>query len=78
MVTCGWLAPPANGSKEGMRYTLGSTVHFSCNNGFSLAGAQSSTCQADGTWSAPTPECQQTGENAVHVHTAHAPFPLNP
>ncbi|XP_040859514.1 sushi domain-containing protein 2 [Ochotona curzoniae] len=63
VVTCGWLAPPANGSKEGMRYTLGSTVHFSCNNGFSLAGAQSSTCQADGTWSAPTPECQQTGRS---------------
>nr|XP_005334516.1 sushi domain-containing protein 2 isoform X1 [Ictidomys tridecemlineatus] len=58
VISCGWLAPPANGHKEGLRYLVGSTVHFHCNRGFSLAGAETSTCQADGTWSTPTPECQ--------------------
>uniref|UniRef100_A0A8C9QAS4 Sushi domain containing 2 n=1 Tax=Spermophilus dauricus TaxID=99837 RepID=A0A8C9QAS4_SPEDA len=58
VMSCGWLAPPANGHKEGLRYLVGSTVHFHCNSGFSLAGAETSTCQADGTWSTPTPECQ--------------------
>uniref|UniRef100_A0A5F9D5W0 Sushi domain containing 2 n=1 Tax=Oryctolagus cuniculus TaxID=9986 RepID=A0A5F9D5W0_RABIT len=33
VVTCGWLAPPANGSKEGIRYTLGSTIRFRCDSG---------------------------------------------
>nr|XP_002722603.2 sushi domain-containing protein 2 [Oryctolagus cuniculus] len=63
VVTCGWLAPPANGSKEGIRYTLGSTIRFRCDSGYSLAGAQTSTCQADGTWSAPTPKCHQGGRS---------------
>ena len=63
MVSCGWLAPPSNGHKEGMRYLVGSTVHFHCDSGYSLAGAEASTCQADGTWSLPTPTCQP-GEDA--------------
>ena len=63
VVSCGWLAPPANGHKLGDRYLEGSTVRFRCNNGYSLAGAEASTCRADGTWSWPTPTCQP-GENA--------------
>lgn len=63
VVSCGWLAPPANGHKQGDRYLEGSTVRFRCNNGYSLAGAEASTCRADGTWSWPTPTCQP-GENA--------------
>ncbi|XP_026304213.1 sushi domain-containing protein 2 isoform X1 [Piliocolobus tephrosceles] len=58
VVSCGWLAPPPNGQKEGNRYLAGSTIYFHCDNGYSLAGAETSTCQADGTWSSPTPECQ--------------------
>lgn len=65
MVSCGWLAPPANGHKQGERYLVGSTVRFRCNNGYSLAGADASTCQADGTWSWPTPTCQPGRSYAV-------------
>ncbi|XP_027812646.2 sushi domain-containing protein 2 [Ovis aries] len=65
VVSCGWLAPPANGHKQGERYLVGSTVRFRCNNGYSLAGAEASTCQADGTWSWPTPTCQPGRSYAV-------------
>lgn len=58
MVSCGWLAPPSYGHKEGVSYLAGSTIHFHCDRGYSLAGAEASTCQADGTWSWPTPTCQ--------------------
>ncbi|XP_010602217.1 sushi domain-containing protein 2 isoform X1 [Fukomys damarensis] len=57
-VSCGWLAAPSNGHKEGFKYLMGSTIRFHCESGYSLAGADTSTCQADGTWSAPTPQCQ--------------------
>ncbi|XP_027949983.1 sushi domain-containing protein 2 [Eumetopias jubatus] len=58
VTSCGWLAPPPNGRKEGIRYLSGSTVSFHCDSGYSLFGAEASTCQADGTWSRPTPMCQ--------------------
>ncbi|XP_037679498.1 sushi domain-containing protein 2 [Choloepus didactylus] len=58
VVSCGWLAPPVNGHKDGTRYLEGSTVRFGCAGGYSLAGADTSTCQADGTWSTSTPKCQ--------------------
>lgn len=58
VVSCGWLPPPVNGHKEGLRYLEGSVVRFGCNSGYSLAGPESSTCRADGKWSSPTPECQ--------------------
>lgn len=63
VVSCGWLASPSNGHKEDFKYLMGSTIHFHCDDGYSLAGAETSTCQADGTWSAPTPQCQ-LGEDA--------------
>uniref|UniRef100_A0A2K5UEM5 Sushi domain containing 2 n=1 Tax=Macaca fascicularis TaxID=9541 RepID=A0A2K5UEM5_MACFA len=65
VVSCGWLAPPPNGQKEGNRYLAGSTIYFHCDNGYSLARAETSTCQADGTWSSPTPECQPGRSYAV-------------
>lgn len=73
VVSCGWLAPPSNGLKEGSKYLMGSTVYFHCNNGYSLEGAEVSTCQADGTWSYPTPTCQP-GEMACFS----CPWPLLP
>ncbi|XP_077631532.1 sushi domain-containing protein 2 isoform X2 [Crocuta crocuta] len=63
--SCGWLAPPPNGHKEGISYLMGSTVYFHCNSGYSLVGAETSTCQADGTWSRPTPTCQPGRSYAV-------------
>ncbi|XP_054448861.1 sushi domain-containing protein 2 [Pteronotus mesoamericanus] len=65
VVSCGWLEPPSNGVKEGSKYLKGSTVYFHCNNGYSLEGSQVSTCQADGTWSSPTPSCQPGRSHTV-------------
>ncbi|XP_019520929.1 PREDICTED: sushi domain-containing protein 2 [Hipposideros armiger] len=65
VVSCGWLAPPLNGSKDGTKYLMGSMVYFHCKNGYSLAGAEVSTCLADGTWSSPPPTCQPGRSHAV-------------
>ncbi|KAF6083165.1 sushi domain containing 2 [Phyllostomus discolor] len=65
VVSCGWLAPPDNGLKEGSKYLMGSTVYFHCNNGYSLEGAEVSTCQANGNWSYPTPACQPGRSHTV-------------
>nr|XP_044988993.1 sushi domain-containing protein 2 [Jaculus jaculus]XP_044988994.1 sushi domain-containing protein 2 [Jaculus jaculus] len=65
VVSCGWLAPPSNGFKEGLRYLVGSSVHFRCSSGYSMTGAETSICRADGTWSTPTPECQPGRSHAV-------------
>lgn len=65
VVSCGWLAQPTNGLKEGISYLVGSKIYFHCNNGYSLAGAETSTCLADGTWSSPTPTCQSGRSHAV-------------
>lgn len=65
VVSCGWLAPPLHGHKEGTKYLKGSEIYFHCENGYSLAGAEVSTCLADGTWSSPTPTCQPGRSHAV-------------
>ncbi|XP_070256168.1 sushi domain-containing protein 2 [Myotis yumanensis] len=65
VVSCGRLAPPPNGRKDGTNYLMGSTVSFHCNNGYSLVGAEVSQCQADGTWSRPAPTCQPGRSHAV-------------
>ncbi|XP_008067298.1 sushi domain-containing protein 2 [Carlito syrichta] len=65
VVSCGRLGPPSNGQKEGNRYLMDSIVSFHCNDGYSLEGAGISTCQADGTWSTPTPRCQPGRSYAV-------------
>ncbi|XP_012604777.1 sushi domain-containing protein 2 isoform X1 [Microcebus murinus] len=65
VVSCGRLAAPLNGHKDSIRYLVGSTLHFHCHSGYSLVGADTSTCQADGTWSTPTPECQPGRSYAV-------------
>ncbi|XP_052500473.1 sushi, von Willebrand factor type A, EGF and pentraxin domain-containing protein 1 [Budorcas taxicolor] len=36
---------------------FGSTVKYSCVDGFFLKGDPATSCQADGTWSSPLPEC---------------------
>ncbi|KAF6127568.1 sushi, von Willebrand factor type A, EGF and pentraxin domain containing 1 [Phyllostomus discolor] len=58
MVLC--LPPPliAFGiSAPASNLHFGSTVEYSCVDGFSLTGESSTSCQADGTWSSPLPEC---------------------
>ncbi|KAM4708698.1 sushi domain-containing protein 2 isoform 2-T3 [Discoglossus pictus] len=57
VVSCGWLAPPQNGAKDGTSYLAGSVINFSCNKGFVLHGPRQRTCQLDGTWSGNQAQC---------------------
>ncbi|XP_077441646.1 sushi domain-containing protein 2 [Vanacampus margaritifer] len=57
VISCGWLAPPTNGAKEGTTYLQGATVRLLCNHGFALRGSDKRTCQADGTWSGGDTVC---------------------
>ncbi|KAJ8286007.1 hypothetical protein GJAV_G00033470 [Gymnothorax javanicus] len=57
VVSCGWLAPPANGWKKGTRYLEGSKVSFFCNSGYTLAGSRERSCQPNGRWSGETAHC---------------------
>ena len=56
---------PANGqvSPRGLttgRYTVGTTVTFTCNSGYRVNGADSATCQEDGSRSVVPPTCTQS------------------
>ncbi|KAM8960763.1 LOW QUALITY PROTEIN: uncharacterized protein RCH25_036530 [Pelodytes ibericus] len=58
VVSCGWIAPPENGTKSGTTYIEGSVVQFSCNHGrFILIGSRQRTCLSDGTWSGNRAQC---------------------
>uniref|UniRef100_A0A8C4U143 Sushi domain-containing protein n=1 Tax=Falco tinnunculus TaxID=100819 RepID=A0A8C4U143_FALTI len=59
------LCPPppgiANGKHSGQlsdTHLPGSTVQYSCRDGYSLVGNTSISCTAEGTWSRPQPRCE--------------------
>ncbi|OCU02148.1 hypothetical protein XELAEV_18007909mg [Xenopus laevis] len=56
-VSCGWLAPPENGTKIGTAYLAGSVIQFNCNEGFIMNGTRLRTCLPDGTWSGDAVQC---------------------
>jgi formylglycine-generating enzyme required for sulfatase activity len=56
-VSCGALAAPENGTVSAAGNTFGIERIFSCNNGYTRSGAAAAICQANGTWSNPTPAC---------------------
>ncbi|KAG5272530.1 hypothetical protein AALO_G00166550 [Alosa alosa] len=60
VISCGWIAPPSNGTKEGTTYLQGFTVKFSCNSGYVLQGSKERTCQSNGQWSGELTECTDT------------------
>ncbi|NXD40190.1 SUSD2 protein, partial [Copsychus sechellarum] len=57
VVSCGWLDHPTNGRKNDTNYLQGSTINFTCNEGYELMGSQEITCQVSGDWSGDTPQC---------------------
>ena len=40
--------------------SLGATVTFTCNSGYTLQGMNSRTCQSNGRWNNEVPVCQGT------------------
>ena len=58
LITCTSPDSPNNGSVTTMDGTsFGSTVAFSCEDGFDLVGEWTSECLNDGSWSSPPPQC---------------------
>ncbi|XP_019713979.1 sushi, von Willebrand factor type A, EGF and pentraxin domain-containing protein 1 isoform X2 [Hippocampus comes] len=57
-VSCGDPGPVANGTARGGAFVYAQVVHYMCNPGFLLKGADSITCQADGKWTGPKPRCE--------------------
>uniref|UniRef100_A0A3Q1GMK7 Sushi domain containing 2 n=1 Tax=Acanthochromis polyacanthus TaxID=80966 RepID=A0A3Q1GMK7_9TELE len=57
VITCGWISPPTNGTKEGTTYLLGAVVKFSCDYGYTLKGSAERTCQENGQWSGEEATC---------------------
>ena len=59
-VSCG-PAPdaPANGQQSGSGTTYGSTVTYTCNQGYTLQGDSKRTCLANGQWSGVTTNCSR-------------------
>jgi formylglycine-generating enzyme required for sulfatase activity len=58
-VSCGVLSNPPNGSvslPDGS--TLGATAQYRCDAGYALAGPETRTCQAVGTWSGVATLCE--------------------
>ncbi|XP_078578202.1 E-selectin-like [Branchiostoma floridae x Branchiostoma japonicum] len=59
---CPTLTAPTNGalSPPGP-YSYPTVVTFACDTGYVRNGAETTTCQADGSWSNPMPTCTQPG-----------------
>uniref|UniRef100_UPI0037E9540F sushi domain-containing protein 2-like n=1 Tax=Semicossyphus pulcher TaxID=241346 RepID=UPI0037E9540F len=57
VTSCGWLAPPENGTKEGTTYLKGAKVRFSCDEGYTLKGSAERVCLEIGTWSGEETSC---------------------
>ena len=57
-------------------FNSGSTVTYTCNFGYALAGLQSITCQANGQWSGPAPSCRSTGRNSYILNIFRGKFLL--
>ena len=59
-VSCG-PAPdaPANGQKINSGTTFGSTVNYTCNQGYTLQGNNTRTCMANKLWSGRAPTCNR-------------------
>ena len=61
--SCSDPTVPKNGLKSGTDYSLGAMVTFSCNEGYSVAGASTISCVGSGSsvmWSETIPTCQGT------------------
>ncbi|KAJ7408534.1 hypothetical protein BTVI_59212 [Pitangus sulphuratus] len=57
-VTCPVPLPLPNGRTMGSDFSFKKEVHYHCNEGYSLQGVSTLTCQSDGTWNSEAPHCE--------------------
>ncbi|ELT97757.1 hypothetical protein CAPTEDRAFT_39548, partial [Capitella teleta] len=55
--TCRDPGTPTNGERRGSDFEFGSSVIFTCDDGFKLVGTPTAICNEAGEWSAATPSC---------------------
>ncbi|KAF7653230.1 hypothetical protein LDENG_00085810 [Lucifuga dentata] len=55
---CPYPEPVQNGELYYEDTIYRSTVNYTCNEGYTMTGANSTVCLASGTWSSPAPECK--------------------
>ena len=58
VVECSELTDPENGAVSVTNTTFASTATYSCNDGYSLVGVTTRTCQASASWSGSKPSCE--------------------
>lgn len=56
--TCPSLEAPAHGTKFGSKYFVGHEVHFTCSQGYTLAGSATRVCRDNGTWTGTSAVCK--------------------
>lgn len=75
--TCPPLGAPAFGTKFGSKHFVGHEVHFTCSQGYHLAGSATRVCQDNGTWSGVSTVCK--GETQSHLFSTYTtPIPNIP
>ncbi|XP_077337313.1 complement component receptor 1-like protein isoform X3 [Lithobates pipiens] len=57
-ISCGNPGSISNGYIWDGTFFFGSGVTYACNTGYTLIGERYRSCQADGNWSLPIPECE--------------------
>uniref|UniRef100_A0A8C6TKN6 Sushi domain containing 2 n=1 Tax=Neogobius melanostomus TaxID=47308 RepID=A0A8C6TKN6_9GOBI len=77
VVSCGYLAPPSNGMKNGTAYLQGSRVVFSCEEDYSLKGSSERVCQPDGQWSGQDAACTKSIRYSDRITADAAPIRLS-
>ncbi|XP_072912857.1 CUB and sushi domain-containing protein 1-like [Hemitrygon akajei] len=73
-IKCGVPKSPGNGSVVGRDYSMGSQIHYRCNEGFTLESDHQATavCREDGKWSNnwKTPQCKPV--SCPPIETTHS------
>ncbi len=56
-IDCGVLSNPVNGSVEIPLTTFNAIITYTCNDGYTLKGDTTRTCESDEQWSGSAPVC---------------------
>ena len=64
-IRCESPGEPSNGQRQGNDFSFGSTVKFTCNDGYTINGEETLKCVADGEWNHPRPKCDS--KSYLHI-----------
>ena len=64
-IDCGPLSAPDNGSVRVTSTRVGAIAKYACNEGFTLGGRKTRTCQKSGMWSGDAPTCKRHNHSYI-------------